>query len=71
MSFLVWTEIVCHNCADTSCGQYTTDAIDRRRMKKLAKTGGWIFLPNNETYCCEECVVKWQEILEGRERIYE
>lgn len=62
MSFLVWCEIVCHNCAGTTCGEYTRSGIDRRGMKRDAISAGWIFNKKGETYCSQGCVDEWARI---------
>lgn len=43
MSFFVWCEIVCNDCADAAEGRNVSGTIPRREMKRDAVRAGWVF----------------------------
>jgi hypothetical protein len=57
MSFHVWTEIVCLNCANTVAGNFTMGTIRRRAMRREAEAAGWIRSPELDDWvCCKSCL---------------
>lgn len=69
MSFPVWYEIVCEECATTADGGFTRKNIPRRSLKKAAEHCGWIFW-ENLPFCSERCLFKRKNRLgegEGRD----
>jgi hypothetical protein len=52
MSFHVWTEIVCLNCASTVAGNFTMGAVRRRDMRREAEADGWILSSELDDWVC-------------------
>jgi hypothetical protein len=60
MSFPVWCELVCSQCARVDCGRWShSSKIDREKMKSDALAGGWrlVRLENQPPdWICKRCV---------------
>lgn len=54
--FFVWTEIVCQYCARTSCGSFSTKAIQRHKILKEATRRGW--QTDGREWTCNDCVAE-------------
>lgn len=63
MSFFVWCEIICIDCASTTEGCHTSSTIPRRQMKRDAIRKGWVFDTDGNAKC-PRCVAG----LKGSER---
>ena len=63
MSFSVWVELICLNCAKSRFGQHVYGIIPRRQIAKDAKKAGWVLggVDNDAWFCCEKCKSDWDK----------
>ena len=61
MTFPVWIEVVCANCARSTAGRFTyRGQIPLRKLKGDAKLQGWIF-KYDDCFCSARCVQRYLE----------
>lgn len=53
MATYVWCELVCAHCSTAFSGEFTSGAIPRRELKRIAKARGAVF-SGDEVFCSEE-----------------
>lgn len=67
MSFPVWCELVCCQCAETISNEFTYGPIKRRSMKKFATFNRWKLI--NDDWYCRPCAARHQQKQEEESRL--
>lgn len=55
MKLLIWCEVICGNCNAHGSGQWATESLPSKDLKKEAESRGWFF-DRNEALCSKECL---------------
>lgn len=56
MSWPIWCEIVCRQCASTEAGRFNTTTLNKKQMKAVAMKRGWRII--NDDWVCRHCLAK-------------
>lgn len=54
MTWPIWCEIVCRECASTTAGQFNYSSLKKNEMRNEAMRNGWKIVNND--WLCKECL---------------
>lgn len=57
---MVWCELVCSQCSDTSEGHFSSEGLRKRQLITKAKARGWI-VEDGEVFCSRHCRAAWAD----------